>query len=62
MCVEMLEGPEVAFSQTDQFTVPPGRSSMSKSHPNQWHGVFATKEKSQAAEFVTRLTLGSNCS
>jgi len=24
--------------------------------------VFATKEKSQAAEFVTRLTLGSSCS
>ena len=62
MCVEMLEGPDVAFSQTDQFTVPPGRSSMSKSHPNQWHGVFATREKSPTAEFVTRMTLGSDCS
>ena len=62
MCVEMLKSPDVAFSQTDRFTVPPGRSSMSRREPNQWHGVFATKEKSQAAEFVTRLTLGSSCS
>ncbi|HET6264546.1 MAG TPA: DUF4962 domain-containing protein [Usitatibacter sp.] len=62
MCVEMLEGPEVAFTQTDRFTVPPGRSSMQKSHPDQWHGVFATREKSKTAAFVTRMKLGSDCS
>ena len=61
MCVEILEGPPVRFTQTDRFTVPPGRSSMSKEHPDQWHGVFATTEKTKAAEFVTKMTLGSSC-
>ncbi len=61
MCVEMVSGPDVEFTQTDQFAVPPGRSSMAGAHPNQWHGVFATAKKSQAAEFVTRMTIGSDC-
>ena len=35
---------------------------MSKSHPNQWHGVFATREKSRNAEFVTRMMPGQSFS
>jgi len=35
---------------------------MQKSHPDQWHGVFATREKSKTAAFVTRMKLGSDCS
>lgn len=58
MCVEMLSGPEVAFTQTDQFTTPPRGGSR---QPNQWHGVFATTRKSEAAEFVAVMRLGSDC-
>ncbi len=55
MCVEMVSGPEVQFSQTDQFTVRPS------SGANQWHGTFATVAKSNAAEFVAVMRIGSDC-
>ena len=61
MCVEMLGGPDVAFSQTDRFTAAPEPSSMNKSEPNQWHGVFATKAPSASAEFVALMRVGSDC-
>jgi hypothetical protein len=62
MCIEMLASPDVEFTQTDRFTVPPGRSSMSDRHPDQWHGVFATTRKSETAEFVALMRIGSDCS
>jgi hypothetical protein len=61
MCVEMLSGPEVAFSQTDRFSVAPASPSGEK-RPNQWHGVFATTRKSTAAEFVVMMRIGADCS
>jgi uncharacterized protein DUF4962/heparinase II/III-like protein len=57
MCVEMVAGPEVAFDQTDRFSVPP----QGKNMPNQWHGTFATTAKSTSAEFVTVMRIGSDC-
>ncbi|HEX4333530.1 MAG TPA: hypothetical protein VH040_15435, partial [Usitatibacter sp.] len=61
MCVEMLGGPDVAFSQTDRFTAAPEPSSMNRNEPNQWHGTFATKAPSTTAEFVTVMRVGSDC-
>jgi hypothetical protein len=56
MCVEIVSGPEVQFAQTDQFTARPS------SGANQWHGMFATTSKSNAAEFVAVMRIGSDCS
>jgi len=61
MCVEMLASPAAAFSQTDQFTAPPAPSTMNKSEPNQWHGAFATRERSKDAEFVALMRIGADC-
>lgn len=61
MCVEMLSSPAVAFTQTDRFSVPPGRSSTEARQPNQWHGVFATTRKAQGAEFVALMRIGADC-
>jgi hypothetical protein len=61
MCVEMLASPGVAFNQTDRFSVAPQKSSMNASEPNQWHGTFATTAKSEDAEFVALLRIGSDC-
>ncbi len=62
MCVEMVSSPEVAFTQTDQFAVPPGRSSTDAKQPNQWHGTFATTQKTQGAEFIAVMRIGTDCS
>ncbi|MGZ5064878.1 MAG: heparinase II/III domain-containing protein [Usitatibacter sp.] len=62
LCVQVLAGPEVTFTQTDQFTAAPQKSSMNKAEPNQWHGAFVTASKSDNAEFVTLLRIGSDCS
>jgi hypothetical protein len=61
MCVEMLAAPEVAFEQHDRFTTPPARSSMNEKTPNQWHGTFATRAKSESAEFVALMRIGVDC-
>jgi hypothetical protein len=61
MCVEMLSSPEVTFTQTDQFTTPPQKSSMASKQPNQWHGMFATAQKSQSAEFIAIMRIGAEC-
>jgi hypothetical protein len=61
MCVEMLAAPEVAFDQHDRFTTPPARSSMNEKTPNQWHGTFATRTKSESAEFVALMRIGTEC-
>jgi hypothetical protein len=34
---------------------------MNKSEPNQWHGTFATTARSESAEFVALLRVGSDC-
>jgi hypothetical protein len=56
MCVEMLASPGVAFTQTDRFTVPPAGKRAA-----QWHGTFATTEKTREAQFVTLMRIGSDC-
>jgi hypothetical protein len=61
MCVEMLASPEVAFEQTDQFSTPPRRSDMNRNPAKQWHGAFATRDKSAAAEFIALMRVGSEC-
>jgi hypothetical protein len=61
MCVEMLAGPEVTFAQTSKFTVAPGASTMNPKTPDQWHGTFATTGKSDNAEFVALMRIGSDC-
>jgi len=55
MCVEMVSGPEVRFSQTDQFTARPSTGA------NQWHGTFATSTPSREAEFIAVMRVGSDC-
>jgi hypothetical protein len=62
MCVEMLASPDAAFTQTDQFTVAPQKSSMNERTPNQWHGKFASVAPSESADFVTLLRIGADCS
>jgi hypothetical protein len=57
LCVEMLGSPPVSFNQTDQFSAPPEDRKM----VNEWHGTFATTRKSQRAEFVALMTVGSDC-
>ena len=56
LCVEMLASPPIAFTQTDQYTAPP----QGKWSP-EWHGTFATTRKSQKAEFVALMRVGSDC-
>ena len=57
MCVEMLASPGVTFGQSNQFTSAPSGSNM----PNQWHGTFTSAAKTQAAEFVALMRIGSDC-
>jgi hypothetical protein len=55
MCVALVSGPKVQFSQTDQFTARPS------SGANQWHGTFATTAKSASAEFIAVMRVGADC-
>lgn len=57
MCVELLAAPPVAFAQNDQFPAAP----QDRKAVNEWHGRFATKEKSLGAEFVALMRIGSDC-
>lgn len=54
LCVEVLNGPSVDFSQTDQFTAAP-----SGVYPKQWHGVFKSTARSKTFQMLTLLTV--NC-
>lgn len=54
LCVEVLRGPDMGFSQTDQFTHAP-----SGDYPKQWHGVFKSGAKSKAFQMLTMLSV--NC-
>jgi hypothetical protein len=53
LCVDMLEGPDVTFRQSDRFTEEP----RGKFRP-QWHGTFAANGKSASAMFVALLDVG----
>ncbi|HEX6733697.1 MAG TPA: heparinase II/III family protein [Azonexus sp.] len=52
LCVTVLAGPSVRFSQNNQFSVAPS------SGTQQWHGRFASTAKTATAEFVTLLNVG----
>ena len=54
LCVEMLAGPPVAFTQTDRFVAAPQGENM----PPQWHGAFVTKERSTSTELVALMRVG----
>jgi hypothetical protein len=61
MCVEMLASPEVEFDETDQFSTPPRRSDMNRDPAKQWHGTFATRARTETAEFIALMRVGSAC-
>jgi hypothetical protein len=52
LCVDMLDAPDVAFSQTSEWTAPPRKGE------DQWHGRFATAQPLRQAEFVSLLRIG----
>ncbi|MGO9445965.1 MAG: heparinase II/III family protein [Thiobacillaceae bacterium] len=52
LCVDVLSGPVMTFTQTDQFTPPP-----SGSYPNQWHGAFKSKDPSKVMHMLTMLSV-----
>ncbi|HEX7976521.1 MAG TPA: heparinase II/III family protein, partial [Anaerolineales bacterium] len=54
LCVEVLSGPDVDFSQTDQFTFVP-----SGVYPKQWHGAFRSTARSKSFQMLTLLSV--NC-
>ena len=53
LCVSMLAGPTMRFTQTNLFTVAP-----SGSFPPQWHGDFYSADLLGAAEFIALLNVG----
>src|SRR5207302_88973 len=53
LCVSMLAGPTMHFTQTNLFTVAP-----SGSFPPQWHGDFYSADLLGAAEFIALLNVG----
>jgi hypothetical protein len=52
LCVEMLAGPAMRFTQTDLFTADPS------SGARQWHGNFHSVELLGGAEFIALLDVG----
>jgi hypothetical protein len=53
LCVDMLAGPTMRFTQTDLFTADPTNGA-----PRQWHGKFHSVELLGSAEFVALLNVG----
>jgi hypothetical protein len=53
MCVTMLAGPAMRFTQTNLFSVAP-----SGSQPQQWHGNFYSTTRLPSTEFVALLNVG----
>ena len=53
LCVDMLAGPAMSFTQTDLFTADP-----SGDLPRQWHGNFYSVERLGGAEFIALLNVG----
>jgi hypothetical protein len=52
LCVDMLAGPEMGFTQTDQWSAEPLEGA------RQWHGAFAAAQPLAAAEIVALLRVG----
>ena len=52
LCVDMLAGPEMGFTQTDQWSAEPLAGA------RQWHGAFASAAPLAAAEFIALLRVG----
>jgi hypothetical protein len=52
LCVDMLAGPEMGFTQTDQWSAEPLAGA------RQWHGTFASAAPLAAAEFIALLRVG----
>lgn len=52
LCVDMLAGPSMAFSQTDQWSAEPLAGA------RQWHGRFASTAPLAQAEFIALLRVG----
>lgn len=53
MCVKLLDAPEGALLQTDQFTTPPQGK-----YPVQWHSRYASAENSLQARFLVLIEVG----
>jgi hypothetical protein len=53
LCVSMLAGPPMRFTQTDQFTVDPRNGGA-----RQWHGTFYSFDQSYSAEVIALLDVG----
>lgn len=53
LCVDLLAGPGMRFSQTNQFTVNPSGTWFPE-----WHGAFVTTQPSAAAEIIALLRVG----
>ncbi len=53
LCVEMLGGPNMRFSQTDQFSIAPNGA-----RAVQWHGNFYSTTRLLKTEFVALLNVG----
>jgi hypothetical protein len=52
LCIDMLAGPAMRFTQTDRFTANPS------SGARQWHGNFYSVEKLGATEFIALMRVG----
>jgi hypothetical protein len=52
LCVDMLAGPDMAFTQSDQWSAEPLAGA------RQWHGAFASAAPLAAAEFIALLRVG----
>jgi hypothetical protein len=53
LCVDMLAGPTMQFTQTDLFTADPIDGT-----PRQWHGRFQSVPQLGSAEFIALLNVG----
>jgi chitodextrinase len=53
LCVDMLAGPAMRFTQTDRFTAEPNGNL-----PRQWHGNFSSVNRLSATEFIALLDVG----
>lgn len=53
MCITMLAGPTMRFTQTNAFSANPGGS-----RPAQWHGRFYSTTRLPSTEFVALLDVG----
>ena len=53
VCVDILDGPDMYFSQTDNFTATPA----GENRPNQWHGVFYSRQKLNDSRILAIITV-----